>query len=402
MAGAVSIVTVLIRLGVLSLQDLASTPQGVAEGPRVAAAHERVRRRPARDPIRPRLHGRRARGVRDRRRAHPLGGGNRRPPACDRRRVRGARRGRRHGDAAGLRDVGHHRCLDRRHRVRRLAAGTRTRRSRALRRRRRSSGGSSGPTSTFSTPSTRSRSRSGSGRGVAAAATTRAAAAPLHVPLARRLLPIHDGLLRAWRSSPRRSSRQRRRARAELLRPERRAGVAEEALARDVPDPDLREAGCEDVLAVPARVQPRGHDLPRRPVRAGAPCDVLADLEARRALRRSAEKTESNGLPHGSWLNTPHETSAPSFAFAGRAECRVQLQRLETRLRARVIRQARHHEARRAGSRFNCSSAVPHVPDGASIAAYGSSAAAAPPANTKRAQREAKASRRRTFRSRWL
>ena len=28
-----------------------------------------------------------------------------------------------------------------------------------------------------------------------------------------------------------------------------------------------------------------------------------------------AAKTESNGLPQGSWLNTPHQTSAPSLAL---------------------------------------------------------------------------------------
>ena len=30
---------------------------------------------------------------------------------------------------------------------------------------------------------------------------------------------------------------------------------------------------------------------------------------------RYAAKTASNGLPQGSWLKTPHETSAPSFAL---------------------------------------------------------------------------------------
>src|SRR5581483_10510079 len=70
---------------------------------------------------------------------------------------------------------------------------------------------------------------------------------------------------------------------AELLRPERRAGLALEALAGEVADADLGVGGREDVLAVAVGVEPCVHRLARRAVVARAPGDVLADLVARRA-----------------------------------------------------------------------------------------------------------------------
>ena len=150
------------RLGVVPLRDLASTPQGVADGREwqlLTSAF--VADRPA-VAVDRRLHDRRPCRARARRRADPLDGGGRGPPARDGRRVRRARRRRRHRDAAGLRHVRDHRRLDRRDRLLPLAARIGARCARALRRRGARRLALPPAISTSSTPSMRLRSPSGS------------------------------------------------------------------------------------------------------------------------------------------------------------------------------------------------------------------------------------------------
>src|SRR6266536_2234344 len=133
------------------------------------------------------------------------------------------------------------------------------------------------------------------------------------------------------------------RRRPELLRPDRRAAVAKEGLSWEVADTELLVDGGEDVLAVPRGVEPAVHRLARRAIPAGTPRDVLADLVARRAFQvlgeDGAERLAARRVAELAARDVCGELRVPRVV-----QLRVQLQRGQSGLGARVVRQAIHRE----------------------------------------------------------